>query len=53
MGTISRWRTPVDREEIEEMMWALADIRVDVGVIRRYLLEDDDEEEEEGPEDDA
>ncbi len=36
----------VDRGEIEEMMWALADIRVDVGVIRRYLPEEDDDEEE-------
>ena len=36
----------VDREEIEEMMWALADIRVDVIQIRDYLLGDDDEEEE-------
>jgi hypothetical protein len=43
----------VDRGEIEEMMWALADIRVDVGIILSYLLEDDGEEEEEEPEDDA
>lgn len=41
----------VDREEIEEMMWALADIRVDVIQIREYLLGEDDEEEAE--EDDA
>ncbi len=27
----------VDRGEIEEMMWALADIRVDVIAIRQYL----------------
>jgi hypothetical protein len=30
-------------------MEALADLRVDVTAIRRYLLEEDDEEEEEGP----
>ena len=42
----------VEREEIEEMMWALADIRVDVIHIRDYLLGDDDDEEEEAEEDD-
>jgi hypothetical protein len=41
----------VDRGEIEEMMWALADIRVDVAEIREYLLGEDEEEEQE--EDDA
>ncbi len=43
--------TVVDREEIEQMIWALADIRVDVNEIRAYLLGEDDEEEAE--EDDA
>jgi hypothetical protein len=37
----------VDRGEIEEMMWALADIRIDVAEIREYLLGEDEEEEEE------
>lgn len=37
----------VDREEIEQMIWALADIRVDVNEIRAYLLGEDDEEEAE------
>ena len=41
----------VDRGEIEEMMWALADIRVDVGIIRRYLLDEEDDDEEEAEED--
>jgi hypothetical protein len=35
------------RGEIGEIMWALADIRVDVIEIRKYLLGDDEEEAEE------
>jgi hypothetical protein len=41
----------VDREEIELMLWALADIRTDVRTLQRFLLGGDDEEEAE--EDDA
>ena len=37
----------VAREEVEEMMWALADIRVDVLAIREFLMRDDEEEAEE------
>lgn len=37
----------VDREEIELMMWALADIRAEVISIGNYLMGDDDEEEAE------
>lgn len=36
------------RGEVLTIMEALADLRVDVTAIRRYLLEEDDEEEEEG-----
>jgi hypothetical protein len=35
------------RGGIGEIMWALADIRVDVIEIRKYLLGDDEEEAEE------
>jgi hypothetical protein len=37
------------RGEVLTIMEALADLRVDITAIRRYLLEEDDEEEEEGP----
>jgi len=42
----------VDREEIEEIMWALADTRVDAAAVR-WLLMGEDEEEEEEPQDDS
>jgi hypothetical protein len=37
----------VDREEIELMMWALADIRTGTFAILRILAGDDEEEAEE------
>jgi hypothetical protein len=40
----------VDREEVELMMWALADIRADVRQIGDYLMGEDGEEETEADE---
>ena len=37
----------VDREEIELMMWAIADIRTGVMAIHEFLWGDDEEEAEE------
>jgi len=41
--------TGIYRGEVLTIMEALADLRVAVSAIRRYLLEEDDEEEEEEP----
>jgi hypothetical protein len=41
-------RLGIYRGEVLTIMEALADLRVDVVAIRRFLLEEDDEEEEEG-----
>ena len=37
---------PIEREDVNEIMWALGDIRRDVERIRILLEEDDDQEDE-------